>query len=269
MNTLKAHLSLIIPLVGLLFSLQCIMLMQRVALNQEKFIINKYAIGITSKTKLDIKNIKDKVKEAKELILLDTKEPLERLTKDIKDKSIINVKYLPYFYNLSLEYFPDSERLSIIQSVLKQLPNVLAVNTFSKRHLENYTFLSFIKFSLIGFSLLLLTISFLLMIKQVEIWRYAKKDIMEIMDMHGAGSWTKNGDLFKLALLDSIIATILISVFSIYLSNSSIFIGLLESIRIPLDDIFQIGFDFIKLFIFSTAVSVFSVIFVIISKAKV
>ena len=48
MNTLKQHLSLLIPLITMLFSLQCLLILERIVANQERFITQKYAIGITS-----------------------------------------------------------------------------------------------------------------------------------------------------------------------------------------------------------------------------
>lgn len=269
MNTLKQHLSLLIPLIAMLFSLQCLLILERTVAKQEQFITQKYAIGITAKKPITFESIQSKIVEAKELSELNPKDSIAKLTKDIKDNSLTNLtQQLPYFYSLSLEYFPNTQRLAAIEAVLKKNPNIIAVDTFSKRHLENYMLLSFIKFSVLTFSIILVIISFMLMLKQIEIWRYANKDKMEIMDILGANVWIRNRSLFKLALIDSFLASFIITLLVFYIASLQITLDTLQSLGFGLN-IFQIPFDFIKLFVIAFGSSCFCVIFVILSKARV
>lgn len=268
MNTLKQHLSLLIPLITMLFSLQCLFILERIVANQERFITQKYAIGITAKKPITFDSVRKKIVEAKALTDINPKDSIAKLTKDINETNLTNLtRQLPYFYSLSLEYFPSTERLSVIEAVLKKNPNVLSVDTFSKRHLENYTLLSFIKFSVITFALILAVISFMLMLKQIEIWRYVNKDKMEIMDIMGANIWIRNRNLFKLALIDSFLASFFIMLFVFYIANLQITVDALQTLNIGLG-IFSIPPDFIKLFLAAFISSSFCVIFVILSKAR-
>ena len=97
MNTLKQHLSLLIPLTAMLFSLQCLFILQRIVAQQESFITQKYAIGITSSKPITLEFVQSKIIEAKELVKLDPKDSLSKLTKDIEDSALNNLtKQLPY-----------------------------------------------------------------------------------------------------------------------------------------------------------------------------
>ena len=268
MNTLKQHLSLLIPLITMVFSLQCLLILERTVAKQEQFITQKYAIGITAKKPITFESIQSKIIEAKELTELNPKDSILKLTKDINEASIANLtQKLPFFYSLSLEYFPNTERLNAIEAVLKKNPNITAVDTFSKRHLENYTLLSFIKGSVIVFSLILAFISFMLMMKQIEIWRYVSRDKMEIMDILGASIWIRNRSLFKLALIDSFIASFSIALVVFYIASLQITADTLNSLGIGLN-IFQIPLDFVILFLAAFSASSLCVIFIILSKAR-
>ena len=153
---LRQHLSLLVPLLTLLFSLQCLLILERTVATQERTITQKYAIGITATNPLSLEAIQSKVVEARALTPLDPREALTRLTKGVEEGAIVELsKQLPYFYSLSLEHFPSVERLGIIEAVLRKNPDIIAVDTFSKRHSENYMLLSFIKFSVITFSIVL------------------------------------------------------------------------------------------------------------------
>ena len=268
MNTLKRHFSLLIPLITMLFSLQCLLILERIVAKQEQFITQKYAIGITAKKPITFDSIRSKIVEAKELSELNPKDSIAKLTKDINDTNLTNLtRQLPYFYSLSLEYFPSTERLSVIEAVLKKNSNIISVDTFAKRHLENYTLLSFIKFSVITFAIILAVISFMLMLKQIEIWRYVNKDKMEIMDIMGANIWIRNRSLFKLALIDSFLASFFIMLLVFYIANLQITLDTLQALNIGLG-IFKIPPDFIKLFFAAFISSSCCVVFVILSKAR-
>lgn len=264
---LRQHISLLVPLFGLLFGIESIILLQRTFSYQENSIRENYSIGITSKVELEIETIQERIIEAKELIKLETKDVVTKLTGNIKDKALNNIsKQLPFFYSLKLEYFPDTSRLEVIENELLKIPNILRVNTFSKSHNENYIFLRFTHFSIVTFSILLLVISILLMSKQVEVWRYVRREKMEIMDIHGASAWVRNRSLFKIAFTQSLIASLIISVAVFYLSALEVTLIFLEGLKIDIG-IFSL-FDFFRLFVIGIFISFLTVFFVIISRSK-
>ena len=69
------------------------------------------------------------------------------------------------------------------------------------------------------FSGLIGLIGLMLIAKQMRIWLYEHKERIEIMTLLGAPSWLKSGALYKNALFDSFIATVLVAVFYIILPD--------------------------------------------------
>ena len=55
-----------------------------------------------------------------------------------------------------------------------------------------------------------------LIIKQMEIWKYTHKLRMQIMEVFGAPLMLRSGVLFKVAIVDAFIATILTSAIFLY-----------------------------------------------------
>ena len=60
-------------------------------------------------------------------------------------------------------------------------------------------------------------VSLFLIIKQMEIWKYAHKERMQVMEIFGAPLMLRSGVLFKVAILDAFIATFLTSGFFLYI----------------------------------------------------
>jgi len=60
-------------------------------------------------------------------------------------------------------------------------------------------------------------VSLFLIIKQMEIWKYAHKERMQVMEIFGAPLMLRSGVLFKVAIMDAFIATILTSMFFLYI----------------------------------------------------
>ena len=56
-------------------------------------------------------------------------------------------------------------------------------------------------------------VSLFLIIKQMEIWKYAHKQRMQVMEIFGAPLMLRSGVLFKVAIMDAFIATILTTAF--------------------------------------------------------
>ena len=63
----------------------------------------------------------------------------------------------------------------------------------------------------------MLMVSLFLIIKQMEIWKYAHVQRMQIMDIFGAPLMLRSGILFKVAIIDAIFATIMTSLFFLYI----------------------------------------------------
>ncbi|PAF42771.1 cell division protein FtsX [Helicobacter sp. 11S02596-1] len=263
MNTLKRHFSLIIPLLALLFSLESIVLVNRAISIKEDKLSQSYSILLASQQKLNLDFITKNIKEANNLIPINPDFLLERLKQNMTEANLNNVKKdLPFFYSLKLSSFPDQKRLEAITQMLLKVPGIQKVESFSKTHNQVYRLLFLIKINVWIFASLIGVLSILLMIRQIQIWRFEHSKRMEIMSFLGAPGWIKNGVLFKLAIIDSIITSIGIVAGMFYLSLREDVKEMIDALEIQ-ESIFKFGSDFLMLLAFSIVISVFSVLVVI------
>lgn len=266
MNSLRRHLALIIPLLALLFGLESIMLVNRALTKHENKLSDSYSIVIASKNALTLDKIESFIREAKELRAIAPDYMMNELKKDLSKESLEALqRELPFFYSLKLSSFPDEERLKKINDTLSKLSGVTKIETFSKSHSQVYKLLLIIKSSIVVFATLIAILSYILMIKQIEIWKFEHSDRMEIMAFLGAPAWMRNGILFRLAFIDSIISTIVIIAGMAYLIHSQVMQEVLSTLEVT-SDIFRIASDFIILLFTSVLVSIISVVFVIIKQ---
>lgn len=269
MNMLKRHLSLIVPLLALLFSLQSIVLVNRAVSIKEDKLSQSYSILLATDQKLNFDFVARNILEAKSLSLINPDFLLDRLKQNMTDANLLSIKKdLPFFYSLKLSTFPDQKRLEEINNLLLKIPGVTKVEAFSKTHNQVYRLLFLIKTNVWVFGALLTFLSVLLMIRQIQIWRFEHSERMEIMSFLGATFWIRNGVLFKLAIIDSIITSIVITLGVIYLSFQNVFKEITNILEIQ-SDIFNFGGDFVMLLLVAIIVSFFSVLVVIVSQRRV
>ncbi|WP_163533037.1 cell division protein FtsX [Helicobacter suis] len=254
MNTLKEHLAFLLPLIALLFSLESILFVERAVSIREDKLSKNYAITIVSRQPLSLQFIRQNIPNSASLTLISPDTLLERLKQNFTQANIANLKKsLPLFYSLKLAVFPTLEQLDAIHKKLLRIPGVEKVEVFSKTHDQEYRLLLLLKKNTLAFASIVVILSILLLIKQISVWnlKYAKR--IEIMELLGAPMRIKNGFLFKLALVDSILASVLVALGSLYLSMQEKFQMILQVLEID-HDLFIWQED---LFIFlSTSISV-------------
>ncbi len=259
MNSLKNHLSLIIPLIALLFALESILLVHRTLNDYESKLGQNYAIILASTKELNLELLRNKINEAQDLSPIDSKIILERLSKNISQANIVLLKKsLPKFYSLTLNTYPSSARLEVIRKTLSDLDGILRIETFTKSHSQIYQLLLIINGSTMIFSSFIALISLLLMFKQIEIWKFQHLERMEIMTLLGAPLWMRSQILFRLACIDTILATLIVASGLIYVSqNPSLLIFLQELGLNP--EIFSPILDSIVLLLTGLALSLIAV----------
>ena len=220
MKSFKNHLGVIIPLVALLVGIQFILLADRVVGEYEAVMNKDYSIIIVSQNELNATDIRPLVYTFESLEPLSSKPVLERLAKDISSKNIAVLQNaLPKFYSLKLNAFPSTQYMQKIKDRISKISGVSRVETFSKTHDKIYKILQLIKNISAIFSALIGLIGLMLISKQMRIWLYEHKERIEIMTLLGAPSWLKSGALYKTALFDSFIATVLVVVFYLILPD--------------------------------------------------
>lgn len=264
MRFIKQHLSLIFPLVMLLFSLESAMLVNRAVLAHEKKLSQDYSIVIASKSPVSFAELQSKIKEAKDMREIDPQVVLKDLEHTISAENLAFLKsQLPLFYSITLFIFPNQSELKRINNELLSISGVQKAELFAKTHSKVYRLLLLLKKSIMFFGGLLGILSIVLMVKQVEIWHLQHSKRMEIMSYLGAPSWTKNKILFKLAVIDSFISSFFVIVGIFYFLQSEEFYTLFTSLQID-NVIFTPISDFLSLLLVSVVISVFSAILVIV-----
>jgi len=116
---------------------------------------------------------------------------------------------LPYFYTVHLGDYLETQVIEKIRKRLLASKDIKKVEAFGKRHHSSYNLFIFIKIVLWTFVGFMTLTSLFLVIKQMEIWQFSHKERMQVMEIFGASTTLRSGILFKRAIIDGIIATII------------------------------------------------------------
>ena len=262
---LRHYLSLMVPLVALLVGIESILLINRALDSNEQLVSKSYAIVLVSNTKLSIESLKEKIPESLYLKELDSSSILKEINDSFSTPIFGELKdKLPYFYSLKLSTFPNQLRIKTIQKEISKIADIIRVESFSKSHNQIYKILVLMKGSIITLCFLIFILSVLLMIKQVEVWLFEHSERMEIMTYLGAPSKFKNGPLYKLALIDSIISSLIVMAFVVFISKNPKIISIMTFLDIDLFNLTSLIMDFGILLFSAYCISIISVFMVII-----
>ena len=125
MKSIKNHLSLVIALLSILFSMQIFIIVDRSIESYKEKLANNYSVIVVSQRKLSDKAILDINK-----IILDSKEltpdaVIKRLNTNMDEKNIQLLKLtLPKFYKLNLKYYPTPSEIKKLTSDLLSNKNI-------------------------------------------------------------------------------------------------------------------------------------------------
>lgn len=220
MKTLKNHLGVIFPLLILLFSIEFSVMADRVLKEYESSMTSDYNIIIVSKKELNQDLVSAKILAFKELVLLDTSSVLQRIKNEIPQKNYKELQStMPYFYSLKLSIFPSPEIMKQTARDLEKISGITRVETFSKTHNKIYRVLMIFKVVAQGFTLLIALMGVVLIFNQMKIWLFEHRRRIEVMADLGAPYWLKSAMLYKLAFIDSAIATLIVCAIYYYLPS--------------------------------------------------
>ena len=212
MKSLKNHLSVIVPLFVLLFSLQFTFLTNKIVENYSTKLMEDYSIVVVAPKTLSVAIVKSRVSGIKSINEISSKKILDRLKGNISSKNISLLKIaLPKFYSIKLESFPSVKEIERIKKKLLDSGLVTKVETFAKTHNKVYRMFQVLKNTAFVFSIFILIISVLLMFKQMKIWLLEHRDRMSVMALFGAPFWMKSAVLYRLVIVDSFISTTLVA----------------------------------------------------------
>ena len=244
MKSFKNHFSVIVSLFVLLCSFECVILINKIIKNYEKNLIDDYSIVIVSKKELDKDGLLKKYSNIKSVDEIDSSNIISKFN---ENNIVQNISFLkeamPNFYNIKLNTFPTT---SVANNLKKQLlghDNIDKVEIFSKTYDKVYKVLQLLHIVVLFFTCIVCLISVLLIFKQLRIWIYEHEERVSIMTLFGAPFWTKSASLYKMVIIDSILAAFLANILFLFYSKSGYLQKLLLEINIdfPNFDIFKDG----------------------------
>jgi cell division transport system permease protein len=261
MSSLKSHFALIAALISILISIFLFRLFNDILYRYQQNILNNYSIVIVSEKKierLDLKEI-DSIKK------IDISKQLNYMKSKFKNIDLSAIK-MPYFYKLKLKTMPSPKRLNEIEEYLKSYPYIKRVLTYRSSQTKIYNLLTLLKITSKLFMVIIAVLGFLLIIKQLEVWKLEHNERMYIMELFGAPFWFRGAALFKIAFIDSVLALVLTFGMIYYMLNSYMYKAVISDLNI------QVGLDLKKealiLFAVSMSISLISSVIVVIGRNR-
>ncbi len=211
MKSLKNHISLIIALFTVLFAVQIYVAVDRTIAAYENRLKNDYSIIVVSNKTLSATEFKalDNIIDRSESIPTD--QVLERLKGEMSKKNLDLLKVtLPKFYRLYLNRFPTPDEINKLQSKLQKNPAIERVEGYAQTHDTVYKLMLLFKDVVQIFSIAIAAVTSMLILKEMRLWQFQHAERMNIMALFGAPVWLRSAVLFRLAIVDAIIATVFV-----------------------------------------------------------
>ncbi len=209
MKSLKNHISLIVALFTVLFSVQIYVAVDRTIKAYEERLKNDYSIIVVANKTMSEAEFKalDNLIERSESIATD--QVLERLKGEMSKKNLDLLKVtLPKFYRLYLNRFPTPHEIEKLQKRLQKHSAIERVEGYAQTHDTVYKLMLLFKDVVQIFSIAIAAVTSMLIFKEMRLWQFQHAERMSIMALFGAPVWLRSAVLFRLAIVDAIIATI-------------------------------------------------------------
>ena len=218
MKFIKNHLMFILPLMAILLGIEFYLVFERTTKSYEKNLTEGYTMLVVSKKPLKLSTFQKLNSHIVTATQIERSNIIKEVAKGIsKSNSDAILKALPYFYNIGLDSYLHTNQLANIKEDLLAHKSIKKVETFGSSYNSSYRLFTFIKLVLKIFILFMVLVSLFLIIKQMEIWKYAHKERMQVMEIFGAPLMLRSGVLFRVSFVDAIFATILVSAVFFYI----------------------------------------------------
>jgi len=253
MKSIKNHLSLVIALVSILFSIQVFTIVERSVDAYKENLANNYSVVVVAQTKVEEQTIKALNSLISEVLELNPDSVIKRLNTKIDTKNLELLKVtLPKFYRLKLSHYPNPVEVDKLTKNLLKHKSITKVENFSHNHDSVYKLLLLFKEVISVFAVAIFVVTILLILKELRIWQFMHNERMSIMGLFGAPIWLSSAVLFRLAIVDAIISSILTYIVFSYLSTSEWVLQQFSYIGIDV-----VVFDNVKDFSILFAVAIF------------
>jgi cell division transport system permease protein len=262
-KSFKNHLSLVIALLSILFSLQVFTIVDRAIDAYKENLAKNYALVVVAQKRLDGKKLMQKSKLIATIEEISPDNIISKLNSGISKQNIALLKVtLPKFYKLKLKRYPSPSELEKLTKLLLRSQSIEKVEAFSKTHDTTYKLLLLFKTVISVFAFTVIIVTILLIFKELRIWQFKHNERMSIMGLFGAPVWLRSAVLFRLAIVDALIASLLSFVIFSYLSSMEWIEKQLESIGISVV-LFDKTYDFLIMLGVSIVVSMLLATFIV------
>jgi cell division transport system permease protein len=235
MKSIKNHLSLVIALVSILFSMQIFIIVDRSIESYKSNLSVNYSIVIVSskkKSNEEILKIDPIISSSHEL---SPDNVISRLNTGMskKNKELLKVT-LPKFYKLKLKHYPTPSEITDLTKTLMKDSSITKVENFSTNHDKTYKLLLLFKDVISVFSISIFIVTSLLIFKELRIWQFNHSERMNVMGLFGAPIWLRSAVLFRLAIVDALLASAFTFVLFMFISSNAWVLQQFEEIGIEL-----------------------------------
>ena len=247
MKSIKNHLSLVIALLSILFSLQVFIIVDRSIDSYKENLATSYSVVVVSNKRVDNKTIIDANKIVAEVTSLTPDSVIQRLNTGMTKKNMELLKLtLPKFYKIKLTHYPTPKEIENLTKNLLKNKSITKVENFSHNHDTTYKLLLLFKTVISVFSVSMFVVTILLIFKELRIWQFKHNERMSIMGLFGAPTWLRSAVLFRLSIVDALVASALAFVLFSYISSSGWVLEQFDYIGIKIV-IFDPLYDFLLL----------------------
>jgi cell division transport system permease protein len=256
MKSIRNHLSLVIALLSILFSVQVFTIVERSIDAYKENLATQYSLVVVSKKRLESSSLMKRNNIIADISTLSADSVIKKLNTGMSSKNIELLKLtLPKFYKVKLKHYPTPSEVNRLTKNIQKLPNVMKVENFSHNHDSTYKLLLLFKNVISIFALSMIVVTVLLIFKELKIWQFKHNERMNIMGLFGAPTWMRSAVLFRLSIVDAIIASALSFVLFSYVAADEWIEEQFAYIGIDIV-IFDPLFDFLSLLAIAITVSI-------------
>jgi cell division transport system permease protein len=256
-KSVKNHLSLIVALVSILFSIQIFIIVDRSIEAYKHNLAQNYSVVVVSEKRISDNEMLSLDKMIHRVEELSPDNVIERLNTDMDEKNINLLKLtLPKFYKLHLKKFPSPKEISKLRDNLFKNKSISKIEDFSNNHDITYKLLLLFKNVILVFAVVISAVTMLLILKELKIWQFKHSERMSIMSLFGAPTWLRSAILYRLSIVDALISSFLVFLLFLYISTNEFILKQFSNINIEII-IFNRVDDFILLLSVSVFLSIF------------
>jgi len=210
MRSLRSHFSLITALFSILITLQLFLSLERVITAYEAALGDNYGIVVVSDTNLTLPFFQKIDADIKSVEPLSPKHMLQTLQQHAGGAGLNLMELnLPHFYRVRLSHFIPPDEARLLGQKLQGESAVQRVETFAQQHDTVYRLLQLFKGVVLLLAGVLFLVTSLLILKEMRLWQFQHRERMNIMALFGAPVWLRSAVLFRLAIVDAVIASLL------------------------------------------------------------